>query len=466
MENYQFSNNSSSYPDSVNSSPRSLDNSSWDHETPISSSSSTNNYKVKFLCSYGGKIHPRPHDNQLTYVGGDTKIFAVDRNIKFSLFMSKLSSLSDASPVCFKYQLPGEDLDALISVTNDEDLELMMLEYDRLFRSSAKPARLRLFIFPVSENQSPSQSVSCFGLKDSKSERQWFVDALNAAQIGQNLEGSSPPSAAVAGVEEEQTRSSDFLFGLEKGHPPPGKLQDPSPVMERHLIGEPVVPLPPAAEIQRQIHELQRMQISSHEQDLFSRKVDDFYQQKPPTQQGAPVTTPATYWPERQGGPYPAGLGLGVGGTEPAPNPVYFIQTPAGVYQAPAMRPMTGQVSQPYYGVQRVVPEVYREQPVYNPMGPPASSSMIQQPIIGGAYTSEGIGLVRPPIGSDTGHAQVSYDSAGRQFFYAASGGVNVMHHPPPYQAMPTAAPSVDGRQAVGATNPEGKFVIKSSQPP
>lgn len=420
------------------------------------------------MCSYGGKIQPRPHDNQLTYTGGDTKILAVDRNIKFSVFLSKLSSLADSSEVSFKYQLPGEDLDALISVTNDEDLEHMMLEYDRLHRSSAKPARLRLFTFPLNANP---PSVSSFGSNDSKSERQWFVDALNATQINQNLEGS-PPSAAAAAVVEEQTRNPDFLFGLEKGRhaiPAPAKLQDPSPVVtpsvmvgkgyhaeERHVIGEPAVP---PAEIQRQIQELQRMQISSHDQELYGRKVDDFFQQKSQPQpaqpqQVPPVTTPATYWQDRQGGTYQ------VGGTEPPP--VYLIQTPAGFYQAPAMR-QVGQVTQPYYGVQRMVPpEVYREQPVYNPMGPPVSSSVIQpQQNVGGAYTSEGIGLGRPHHASEPGYAQVSYDSAGRPVYYAAPGGVNVMHPPPPYQAaVPTVAPPVDVRQAGGALNP-----VKASQP-
>nr|GMD89218.1 PB1 domain-containing protein [Ipomoea batatas] len=152
MENYSYS----SYPDSVNSSPRSrevdCENASWD-EPPSS------NYKVKFMCSYGGKIHPRPHDNQLSYVGGDTKILSVDRNIRFSSFMSKLSTLYEAD-VCFKYQLPGEDLDALISVTNDEDLELMMLEYDRLQRASNKPARLRLFLFPFSSPADPGCALT------------------------------------------------------------------------------------------------------------------------------------------------------------------------------------------------------------------------------------------------------------------------------------------------------------------
>ncbi|KAK7278380.1 hypothetical protein RJT34_23408 [Clitoria ternatea] len=70
---------------------------------------------------YDDKIQPRTHDNQLFYVGGDTKILAVDRNIKFPAFISKLVTLCDDTPqdLTFKYKLPDEDLDTLISVTND-----------------------------------------------------------------------------------------------------------------------------------------------------------------------------------------------------------------------------------------------------------------------------------------------------------------------------------------------------------
>lgn len=39
--------------------------------------------KVKFLCSHGGKILPRPSDGQLKYVGGETRVVAVPRNITF-----------------------------------------------------------------------------------------------------------------------------------------------------------------------------------------------------------------------------------------------------------------------------------------------------------------------------------------------------------------------------------------------
>ena len=40
--------------------------------------------KVKFLCSYGGKILPRPVDGKLKYVGGETRVVAVPSDITFS----------------------------------------------------------------------------------------------------------------------------------------------------------------------------------------------------------------------------------------------------------------------------------------------------------------------------------------------------------------------------------------------
>ncbi|KAM1043753.1 hypothetical protein PS2_034708 [Malus domestica] len=39
------------------------------------------NLRVRFMCSFGGKILPRPHDNQLRYVGGDTRIVVVHRTV-------------------------------------------------------------------------------------------------------------------------------------------------------------------------------------------------------------------------------------------------------------------------------------------------------------------------------------------------------------------------------------------------
>ncbi|KAL4582402.1 hypothetical protein LXL04_006950 [Taraxacum kok-saghyz] len=104
--------------------------------------------KVKLMCSYGGKIHHRHHDRQLSYIGGDTKILTVDRNINFSSLLSKLNALCEYNfEIRLRYKLPGQDLDALISIFDDEDVENMMFEYDLLRRMSPTPPRLRLFVF-------------------------------------------------------------------------------------------------------------------------------------------------------------------------------------------------------------------------------------------------------------------------------------------------------------------------------
>lgn len=39
--------------------------------------------RVKFLCSHGGKIFPRPSDGQLKYVGGETRVISVPMDISF-----------------------------------------------------------------------------------------------------------------------------------------------------------------------------------------------------------------------------------------------------------------------------------------------------------------------------------------------------------------------------------------------
>ncbi|KAF7144204.1 hypothetical protein RHSIM_Rhsim05G0182000 [Rhododendron simsii] len=93
-------------------------------------------HKVKLMCSYGGKIQQRPHNHHLTYAGGNTKILVIDRRVAFSDILAKLTSFSGAAPdddvVSFKYQLPDKDLDALVSViNNDDDLEHMLADYDR-----------------------------------------------------------------------------------------------------------------------------------------------------------------------------------------------------------------------------------------------------------------------------------------------------------------------------------------------
>lgn len=459
MDNYSYS----SYADSRDSSPRSCENPSWDD--PSSNLNPTNNYKVKFMCSYGGKIQPRAHDNQLTYTGGDTKILAVDRTITFSALSSRLSSLCDIT-ICFKYQLPGEDLDALISVTNDEDLEHMMLEYDRLFRIS-KPARLRLFLFPLNP---PVPTI--LASRDPKSDRQWFVDALNSVRI-QPLEDSSPPVDAPGSAS-----NPDFLFGFDKGyHPPPvpgSNLTDlpavhtvsNTPVKDvsagsdcgsedRHLVGEPVVS---PSEFQRQLQDLQRLQVmterSSDEAnpktpatDSHPPKVAENIVPAPPPAAvplPVPLAVPTAYFPERQ--MISSGYTVAASANAPATDQsIYLIPTAGGLFQAQTLRPMNGPVGhQPYYGM-----HAYREAQVHSSVAPQAS---LQQPNVG-VYTTEGIQMMQPKVTvNEAGYTQVAYDNTGRQVYFTTA---------PPYQTM--APVTVDhGRTSGGGVssyNPEGNVI-------
>ncbi|XP_059439405.1 uncharacterized protein LOC132172004 [Corylus avellana] len=191
--------------DSVASSPRS-DHSSFDQHT-----------RVRFMCSFGGKILPRPHDNQLRYVGGDTRIVAVHRSTNFSILLAKLSKLSGVANVTVKYQLPNEDLDALISVTTDEDVENMMEEYDRVAQSqNPRSARLRLFLFQTGDSSRASSISSLLG--GSANRDHWFLDALNAG--GSALErGRSEASSILSEL-------PDYLFGLDNSDDPKMKTRN------------------------------------------------------------------------------------------------------------------------------------------------------------------------------------------------------------------------------------------------
>lgn len=434
------------------------------------------------MCSYGGKIQPRPHDNQLSYMGGETKILAVDRNIKFGSLIAKLSAVCDGEGVSFKYQLPGEDLDALISVTNDDDLEHMMCEYDRLNRASPKPARLRLFLFPATPPQQTTPAVvssRSFGSEEAiKSEKERFVEALNSGPTHTN----TPPSAVPP--PPPQAGNVDFLFGLDKGMAPPPLQQQQPPVVTakvRDPISDPPVhehefPVPgfddrmmTSDPIQKHIQDLQRLRLEE-QQGVYRRKSDDnlvggfpvggeYYVHKVPEKvsqvpvQGT-VGVPTTgYWPEKQvqGGVFPTSTD----------QQVYMIPAPAGAYHAPMVRPMTGPTTQGYYTVQRMAPEVYREQQMYNVVqnvpsavpsvgaAPPSLPAQGQPKV--GAY-SDGYGMMRSAttgIVDNPSYAHVAYDNGvGRQVYYAAQGGVMAA---PPQQQPQQGQAQFQGMAGVGA---------------
>ncbi|XVF09532.1 hypothetical protein REPUB_Repub07fG0102000 [Reevesia pubescens] len=164
------------YPESVESSPRSFTDNTYDDPLPAVPGA-----RLRLMCSFGGHIMPRPHDKSLCYVGGETRLVAVDRHCSLSAFCTRLSrALLNGRPFTLKYQLPSEDLDSLVSVSTDEDLENMIEEYDRLAASSASSvtsSRIRLFLFFKKPDTAASMGPL---LNDAKSET-WFVDVLNGS---------------------------------------------------------------------------------------------------------------------------------------------------------------------------------------------------------------------------------------------------------------------------------------------
>ncbi|KAL8264203.1 hypothetical protein R6Q59_022333 [Mikania micrantha] len=151
----------------------------------ISSRASDNSSsKIKILCSFGGKILPRPRDGKLRYVGGDTRIIRIKRDISWEeLWQKTLELYNETSSI--KYQLPGEDLDALVSVSCDEDLQNMMEECSIVGDGEASK-KLRIFLFSLSDLDDTQ-----FGLVNSVADSEvQFMVAVNGLDLGSRRESS------------------------------------------------------------------------------------------------------------------------------------------------------------------------------------------------------------------------------------------------------------------------------------
>lgn len=178
--------------------------------------------KVKFLCSFGGKILPRPSDGMLRYVGGQTRIISVRRDVNFNELMQKMTD-TYGQPVVLKYQLPDEDLDALVSVSCPDDLDNMMEEYEKLVeRSTDGSAKLRVFLFSASELD--TSGVVQFG--DIHDSGQRYVEAVNGVTEG-GVGGGITRKESIAS--QTSTQNSDFsgseavdgLYGQGDANGPP-----------------------------------------------------------------------------------------------------------------------------------------------------------------------------------------------------------------------------------------------------
>ncbi|KAJ0241196.1 hypothetical protein HA466_0216380 [Hirschfeldia incana] len=112
---------------------------------------------VKFLCSYGGRITPRYPDSKLRYNGGHTRVLSVQRSISFAQLAMKLGEICGTKVTSLRCQLPTDDLDALVTVSSDEDLANLMEEYEL----ATTTLKIRVFLSPpLSTTTSSSSSNS------------------------------------------------------------------------------------------------------------------------------------------------------------------------------------------------------------------------------------------------------------------------------------------------------------------
>ncbi|PWA57552.1 hypothetical protein CTI12_AA410620 [Artemisia annua] len=149
-----------------------------------SSGASDSASKIKILCSFGGKILPRPSDGKLRYVGGNTRIIRIRRDIFWQELRQKMLEIY-IETYAVKYQLPGEDLDALVSVSSDEDLQNMMEECNVLGIGEGSQ-KLRLFLFSLSDLEDTNLTHANSG---GDNEFQ-FVVAVNGMDMGSRRESS------------------------------------------------------------------------------------------------------------------------------------------------------------------------------------------------------------------------------------------------------------------------------------
>lgn len=219
---------------SVRSIPRTSSNQETNrvpHGLASSGASTGPSMKMKVLCSFGGKILPRPSDGKLRYVGGETRIISIRRDITWQELMQKALSLYNETHA-IKYQLPGEDLDALVSVSSDEDLRNMMEECNDLNSEGAQ--KLRMFLFSMIDMDDPSadgdteiQYVVAVNGMDLGSRNHSFLHVANASADnlneldGQNIERETGRThiESTGAISSSWAANADSSLGIQSSQP-------------------------------------------------------------------------------------------------------------------------------------------------------------------------------------------------------------------------------------------------------
>ncbi|XP_054812013.1 uncharacterized protein LOC129313126 isoform X2 [Prosopis cineraria] len=176
---------------------------------------------MKVLCSFGGRILPRPSDGKLRYVGGETRMIRLRKDISWQDLMHKTLSIYNQTHI-LKYQLPGEELDALVSVSSDEDLQNMMEECNHLDDREGL-RNLRMFLFSINDLEDAQVGLN---VTNDDSEIQ-FVIAVNGMDLDPRNNSTHLSVSSLANnlheldghnVERETSRIAVETGGFNKAH--------------------------------------------------------------------------------------------------------------------------------------------------------------------------------------------------------------------------------------------------------
>ncbi|KAG6536047.1 hypothetical protein ZIOFF_001085 [Zingiber officinale] len=176
---------------------------------PSAASSASSVSRLKFVCSYGGRILPRYTDGKLRYFGGDTRVFAVDRSAAFSELQEKMRDFCGWTAVGVRCQLPTEDLDALVSIKSDEDLFNLVELYDLAGRQ-----KIRAFLFPLaSKPSSPPSAATSGGDRSTLVTSDRYVQIPRPATlVGRLLNGEGNPRDLIGTGKSNAPNATNSAF--------------------------------------------------------------------------------------------------------------------------------------------------------------------------------------------------------------------------------------------------------------
>jgi hypothetical protein len=116
--------------------------------------------RLRLMCSHGGRFLPCGPDGAIRYVGGETRVIVVPREVSFRELAAKLGELAGVKTVsAARYRLADDDDGVLVSVTCDEELAHMRDEYDHL-KETRPSASFRVFFSGVDVRLQPCAAAS------------------------------------------------------------------------------------------------------------------------------------------------------------------------------------------------------------------------------------------------------------------------------------------------------------------